>query len=177
MKKVTEILNKEHEHILKIVEALEDECHKLENGQNLDKSFFEKAIDFMKNYGDKFHHAKEEEILFKELKKEEVQGRMHCSPMDQMLHEHDIGREFVKNLEKGLKEKNKEKIIENARGYCQLLREHIFKEDNILYGMANEALTDNEQKSLLEKFKIADKKNEKDEKRCLEICKGFEGKR
>jgi hemerythrin-like domain-containing protein len=176
MKTATEILTNEHESILKVVEAMESECHALENEKNLDKDFFTKAIDFIKNYADKFHHAKEEEILFKELKKEDVQGRMHCNPMDQMLHEHDLGREFVKNLEEGIKEEDKEKIIENARGYGQLLREHIFKEDNILYGMADEALNDKEQDFLLKQFKVADKKNEKDEKRCLKICEEFEKK-
>jgi len=172
--KATEILSKEHEYILNVVSAIENECHNLETEKNLDKGFFAKAIDFIKNYADKFHHAKEEEILFKELKKENVQGRMHCSPMDQMLHEHHLGREFVKNLEEGLKKNNMEKIIENARGYCQLLREHIFKEDNILYGMADEALTDKEQDFLLKQFKVSDEKNKAGKKRCLKICKEFE---
>lgn len=157
--KPTKILSDEHKNILKVIEALNKECDLLESGKELDKDFFNKAIDFIRNYADKFHHAKEEEILFKELCKDTVE--MHCNPTQQMLHEHDLGRNFVKEMEQGLNENNKEKVIENARGYAQLLQEHIYKEDNILYPMADEALNKNMQKSILEKFKKLNKNKEK----------------
>ena len=41
---------------------------------------------------------------------------------------------------------------QNARGYCELLQEHIFREDNILYPMADEALKEEIQKDILGKF-------------------------
>jgi len=56
--------------------------------------------------------------------------------------EHDEGRHNVKMMEEGLAENNKDKLIKGAQGYIGLLREHIFKEDNILYPMADEALND-----------------------------------
>ncbi len=90
---------------------------------------------------------------------------MHCNPTQQMLHEHDLGRNFIQELEKGIEENNKDKIITNARGYAQLLKEHIFKEDNILYPMANEALNQDTKNEMLKKFRKIDqdliKENEK----------------
>ncbi|MEK6816956.1 MAG: hemerythrin domain-containing protein, partial [Nanoarchaeota archaeon] len=65
--KATEILSEEHRHILKVIDAIEEECKALEAGKSLDKKFFLDAIDFIRNYADKFHHAKEEDILFEEL--------------------------------------------------------------------------------------------------------------
>jgi hemerythrin-like domain-containing protein len=67
-----------------------------------------------------------------------------------MLNEHDEGREYVKGMEEGISEGNTEKLIDNARGYCILLRNHIYKEDNVLYPMAEGALTD-EQKDMVNK--------------------------
>ena len=60
--KPTTILSEEHKHILSVIDALSKERKNLESGKELDKDFFSKAIDFIKNYADKFHHAKEEDI-------------------------------------------------------------------------------------------------------------------
>ena len=141
-----QILMNEHKNILKVVEALIKKCN-----EEFDKDFFEKALDFIKNYADKFHHAKEEDILFKEFSKEEVEK--HCDPTKQMLHEHDLGRNFVQGIEEGLASDDEEKVKENSSGYAHLLQEHIFKEDNILYPMVNEALSSEAKKKILEKSK------------------------
>mgnify|MGYP001288102147 CR=1 FL=1 len=170
----TKILSDEHQNILKVIDALIKECNALESGKELSKDFFEKAIDFIRNYADKFHHAKEEDILFKELNKDSVE--MHCNPIQQMLHEHDLGRDFVKGIDEGVKENNKAKVIENARGYAQLLQEHIYKEDNILYPMADGALNEQIQKDILDKFKQAESERKSDEERCLDIVKEFENR-
>jgi hemerythrin-like domain-containing protein len=168
------ILSKEHENILRVVDALELEIEKLKD-KDIDIIFFKKVIDFIRNYADKFHHAKEEDILFKEFNKCAEEGCVHCNPVEQMLFEHDEGRKSVKMMELGLKESNKNKIIEGARGYIQLIREHIFKEDNILYPMADEALSKNVQKIMLEKFKEINSAKKKEvegfEKFAKEVAK------
>lgn len=150
MKKPTTILADEHKNILKVIGAVLKRCDEIDSGNDLDEDFFAKVVGFIRNYADKFHHAKEENILFMELNKDGVLE--HCNPVGQMLHEHDLGRGFVKGVEEGLRNKNKEEIAKNARGYCELLQEHIFKEDNILYPMADEALKEETQESIMEKF-------------------------
>jgi len=152
----TKILAEEHQNILKVIDALLKQCDALESGGGLDKDFFNKAIEFIRGYADRFHHAKEEAILFVELCKDTVQ--MHCNPTEQMLHEHDLGRGFVKKMEQGLAENDRKKIIENARGYSRLLQEHIYKEDNILYPMAEEALSQETKKAMLNEFEEVKKK-------------------
>ena len=150
------MLSDEHKNILKVLDALSEECDALQSGKKIDGDFFSKAIGFARGYADKFHHAKEEEILFVELCKNEAQ--MHCNPTQQMVYEHELGRGFIRRLEKGVEDKNKKMVIENARGYVQLLRDHIFKEENILYPMADKALSKEAKKKMLEKFKQAEKK-------------------
>ena len=148
----SEMLSNEHNIILKVVDALEHEIGEIRN-KDIDTTFFKKVIDFIRNYADKFHHAKEEDILFKEFSKCAEEGGVHCNPVEQMLFEHDVGRKYVKMMEAGLNDRNKSKLIEGANGYIELIREHIFKEDNILYPMADEALNKEVKKTMLEKFK------------------------
>jgi len=147
MKNLTTILTEEHQVILQVADAMTRECRKIEQGEGLDKTFFDKAIDFIRNYADKFHHAKEENILFKEA--DNTQEAMHCDPREQMLYEHDIGRDLVKNLEKAVEQGNKDEVINNARGYADLIQDHIFKEDNILYPMLDTAIPDERQQAML----------------------------
>ncbi|HLC89148.1 MAG TPA: hemerythrin domain-containing protein [Candidatus Nanoarchaeia archaeon] len=166
----TDILKEEHQHILAVIKALEKECSTAARGK-LNKSFFQQAIYFIRNYADKFHHAKEEDILFFELCKDQTQEKMHCNPVQQMLVEHDSGRQFVKGMEEGLENDDKKSVIENANGYASLLREHIFKEDNILYPMADEVLDDSEQKRIKKKFAEAEAKLAKVKDECLAFVK------
>lgn len=150
MKKPTQILSDEHKNILCVINRMLKECGDLDAGKNVDEKFFAKAVSFIKNYADKFHHSKEEDILFMELNKDGVLE--HCNPIGQMLHEHDLGRGFVKGLIEAFEKNDKAEAVKNARGYCELLQEHIFKEDNILYPMADEALKETAQKEIAEKF-------------------------
>ncbi|MBI2662725.1 hemerythrin domain-containing protein [Candidatus Woesearchaeota archaeon] len=166
----SKILSSEHENILKVVGALELEAGHLKN-KIIDTEFFEKVIDFIRNYADKFHHAKEEDILFKEFNKCAEEGCVHCNPVEQMLVEHDEGRRYVKMMESGLNEKNKDTLIEGAIGYSNLIREHIFKEDNILYPMADEALSKNVEKAMLEKFKEINNTKKKEVERFEKFVK------
>lgn len=151
MKNITQILSDEHQAILKVIDAVNSECSELENGKTLDVGFFQKTIDFIKNYADKFHHAKEEDILFKAMLANVE--HLHCNPIPVMLHEHDEGRTFVRGMEEAISENNISKIIENARGYGMLLRDHIYKEDNVLYPMAEEALSDVQKDDVNKRYK------------------------
>ena len=158
------ILSDEHKNIIKVLDALNKECTALQSGGEIKISFFRKVIDFVRGYADKFHHAKEEDILFVELNNSEA---MPCNPIPQMLHEHDLGRNFIKEMETGLEQENKDMIVENARGYANLLQEHIFKEDNILYPMINEALNDEAKNQILEKFKQVERESIVDREKFL----------
>ncbi|OGY47438.1 MAG: hypothetical protein A3J65_04115 [Candidatus Buchananbacteria bacterium RIFCSPHIGHO2_02_FULL_45_11b] len=150
MATISDILSAEHFDILKVIEALEKETAKLAESRKINHDFFQKALDFIKNYADGFHHAKEEEILFREFCKNEAQ--MHCNPIEQMLAEHDLGRKYVKQLAAGLADNRADEIMAGARGYADLLKEHIFKEDNILYPMAEEGLSAEIKAEILNQF-------------------------
>lgn len=150
MKNITKDLMSEHQNILRVIDLTRIECDKLENGQPLNTELMNDIVLFIRKYADGFHHAKEEDILFTAmLAKSE---NMHCNPIPVMLMEHDAGRMYVKDLVEALEQGNVEAVLENARGYCELLEHHIIKEDNILYPMAEEALTDDDKAKVEDKY-------------------------
>lgn len=75
-----------------------------------------------------------------------------CNPVKQMLYEHQLGRQFVAKMEEGLKTGDDKKVISNAMDYASLLQQHILKEDNILFKIADQSLREDVQKSMMEKY-------------------------
>lgn len=141
---ITQILVEEHRLILRMIALLEQNSAAMEAGSFRDWQFFLDAVDFIRNYADRFHHAKEEDVLFKAL----IANGMpeQNSPVAAMLMAHDQGRAHVRAIEAaaGLAlagEPGQIPVIaEHARGYAALLRDHIDKEDQILYPLAERVL-------------------------------------
>jgi hemerythrin-like domain-containing protein len=152
----TENLMKEHQLILKYVDLMERYAEfSLKNARN--SMLFEKAhyfIAFIHEFADDFHHAKEENILFRYL---EVPGVLtHCNPIPQMLNEHSKARELVQNVENALRTNDINKLGANIVQYAKLLKEHIYKEDNILYPMGERGLSVTARLSLLKEYTETD---------------------
>ncbi|RII25580.1 MAG: cation-binding protein [Geobacter sp.] len=143
---ITTALVDEHRLILRMLTILERNASLTGEGAYTDYRFYLDAVDFIRNYADRFHHAKEEDVLFEAL----VANGMprQNSPVAAMLLEHDQGRAFVRAMEEAAQaalrgEPGQDGIIAaNALGYLELLREHIAKEDEILYPLAERLIPD-----------------------------------
>lgn len=139
-----ELMIEEHENIRRMLKVVRAYSYKVLNGEKVDYNDFYKIIDFIKNYADKNHHCKEEDVLFKIIDR---QFNMKNGPIMGMLIEHDQGRLFIHNLETALKEleegneESKLDIIANAVSYADLLNRHIDKENNTIYMFANKSLS------------------------------------
>ena len=87
----------------------------------------------------------------------EVPGVLtHCNPVPQMLMEHEKARELVHNMERALQEKALTDLADNTARYARLLKEHIYKKDNILYPMVEPGLSDEAKTALLKEYAQAD---------------------
>jgi hemerythrin-like domain-containing protein len=143
--KPTQELSHEHQTILLMIRILEKMSDRLEAGEKVDPLHLEQAVDFIKIFADKCHHGKEEDLLFPAM--EEAGIPRDGGPLGVMLREHTEGRNYVKAMTgalTGIKEgdhRAAELFAENARNYGALLSEHIFKEDHILYPMADSRLS------------------------------------
>ncbi len=139
-----EILYEEHDHILAMLNILEKIVDQAENTGHLDPAHFEKAVIFLKGYADGCHHGKEEDMLFPALVDAGVPREN--GPVGVMLHEHKVGREFIAGMSQSLEgfksgvHSMLNGITENSRNYIDLLRNHIGKENRILFPMAERVL-------------------------------------
>jgi hemerythrin-like domain-containing protein len=108
------------------------------------RAFFDEALDFFRNFADGCHHAKEENLLFPRMKERGVPER--GGPIAVMLAEHDEGRGYLKAVRENLDAAEqgsaaaRDHVGANAQAYITMLRRHIFKEDNILFRMAESVL-------------------------------------
>lgn len=154
--KPTEILKEEHQLILVMLKIVEAVCARLDKGEAVDTDHLGSIIDFIRNFADGCHHAKEEKLLFVALEKAGMP--QNDGPVAVMLREHTMGRNFVKSMASALqsmKAGNRSAatlFAENARGYVQLLWNHIDKEDHVLFMMADQRLSPAAQQELLEGF-------------------------
>ena len=144
----TEQLKNEHQAVLTALDILEKICQKLETAEKIDPEHQEEILEFIKIFVDKCHHGKEEDLLFPALEK--VGTPKENGPIGMMLMEHDMGRKFVRGMSENIS--NPEKFTVNAHGYIELLRQHIEKENNILYKMADTHISKSKDNELLKEF-------------------------
>lgn len=154
--KATQVLSEEHRVIEQVLNTLETAANRLENGQPVRPEFFLSAVDFIRGFADGCHHHKEEGVLFKHMEAAgmPVQG----SPIGVMLSEHELGRQYTRELlsaAQGMQAGNpdaNQKAMQSARSYAALLRQHIFKEDNILFPMADKIIPPGKHDSVWDGF-------------------------
>ena len=87
---ITQELRDEHDLILEWVDLIET-LARLSRGSFSESPLaihFPVIDEFLGLYSDRFHHAKEEDVLFGVLER----AITHCGPIPVMLHEHAIGR-------------------------------------------------------------------------------------
>ncbi|MGB4780700.1 hemerythrin domain-containing protein, partial [Candidatus Methylomirabilis sp.] len=151
----TQILKDEHTLILEALDGLERKLAALEAGATPDRAYFEKAVRFIRTFADQCHHGKEEDLLFKTMVDRgfPLQG----GPIAVMLSEHEAGRGYIREMAEasasvGQDKAAAEKIIRNGRAYIQMLRPHIDKENMILYAMADNMLSPEDQAQMGKAF-------------------------
>jgi len=156
----TEDLKQDHRVIERVCRVLATAASRLEAGGQVSPEVFELALRFIREFADAYHHGKEEALLFPALEARGVPRE--GGPTGVMLIEHDQGRGFVRGMAEALeqwragRDAARAELARHARGYSQLLGEHIPKEDDILYPMADGVLELGEQRELMEKFQAVD---------------------
>ena len=150
-----QILMDEHRIIESVLDALERQVLRLGHGA-FPAEFLEKALDFFANYADGCHHFKEEDTLFPAMVARGVPRE--GGPVGVMLYEHQLGRGHLKAVRESLSAAGAgdaaalDVVHQNALGFIQMLRQHIFKEDNVLFRMAQSVLGPADVEELRAKF-------------------------
>jgi hemerythrin-like domain-containing protein len=152
MNSATANLENDHIYVMKLTEVMKAITH----SEKPDIKHIESVIDIIRNFADGLHHTKEENLLFPALVKKGFSASQ--GPVAVMLNEHVEGRNYVKGMAENLELFKKGNLAavallyQNMSDYAELLDNHITKENNILFRMADNVLSDAEQKNLLKEF-------------------------
>lgn len=151
--KATEMLSDEHRVIERVLAVLQKLTTKpVENSLDC----WRKALDFFSHFADQCHHFKEEQVLFPSMEEHGIPRE--GGPIGMMLMEHEEGRTYVRAMLSAIplveakNEVAKEILIDKAKAYLRLLKEHIQKEDEVLFRIADDIISLDEQKQLLRSF-------------------------
>jgi hemerythrin-like domain-containing protein len=156
MTTATAILRQEHDAILRMLDAAEEAARLLDLGERVAPETLAGLLEFFRLFADRCHHGKEEDLLFPLLEKKGLPRA--GGPIGVMLAEHDQGRALVRQMMEAADAYGSGATqagrawAEAARGYAALLREHINKENNVLFVMAENLLSATEQSELARGF-------------------------
>lgn len=139
-----EELYQDHARILESMDMLEAAI----KDYLVDKEKIKEFLEFTENFSEP-HHKKEEQVLFPKLKEKGMPEEN--GPIGMMLFEHGIKRSYVDNLKDALFDNDEESIRNNSGAIIDLMRDHIYKEDNILYPCAKDILSNEEMLEIGEK--------------------------
>ena len=134
----TESLRRDHELIEKVIKAMQSTIELLNDKKQIPESILLPVIDFSKNFTDVCHHTKEEKSLYPAL--EEAGMPTNMGPIAMMLIDHQRSRQIGNEMEQSAKEYlssgNSEKLIADMQLYVDHITEHLWKENNKLFMMA-----------------------------------------
>ena len=140
----TEVLTSEHrviEQVLVVLDRMADDAF---SKAALDVASARDAIAFLRGFADQCHHGKEEARLFPAMERCGIPR--DAGPTAVMRHEHEIGRAHVRRMDQAVGDFEKgvpgaaDRFAFEARGFVEMLRDHIAKEDQVLFPMADRML-------------------------------------
>jgi hemerythrin-like domain-containing protein len=161
MKLASEHLRREHQTNLYAFEILEklsvvvtDECKIADQNAQDDIA---KLIGFFKIFTDRYHHAKEEIILFPALEKAGIIAK--DGPIDQLVVEHAQGRFLIAEMSKTLSLPfNRPAFLHATEEYIILGRTHMRKEETTVFSDSDKLVPADTQKKMLGLFEEFEEK-------------------
>ena len=136
-------LREDHRLIEKVLDALEGAARGMASGGGIPTKLLEDALEFSQTFVDRCHHGKEEVCLFPCLEKKGIPNE--GGPIGVMLREHQMGREMANRVSVAMQQDTtrpevRAELAQLCRDYVDHLRNHIFKEENILFNMGDDVM-------------------------------------
>lgn len=141
----------EHTLIKRLLVLVPDLCDSVNADLDSNREVVLQSVEFIKQFADKFHHAKEEDILF-------AYAKGNTDIVNVMLEDHKKGRYYVKSILLGLETGDASFVAYSLEHYRELLTEHIHKEDEVLYPWMQKGMSVYEIDELEIKFEETDLK-------------------
>ena len=87
----------EHRLIERMIALMREQLELIDETGAIDPHFIDTATDFIRTYADRCHHGKEEDILFRELAKKDLDPALKAD-MDGLIADHVYGRQTTGRL-------------------------------------------------------------------------------
>ncbi|HET6515206.1 MAG TPA: hemerythrin domain-containing protein [Thermodesulfovibrionales bacterium] len=159
----------EHTVIKRLLALIPQILEDLDLTREEDRNLILDVVDFIRSYADRYHHAKEEDILFKAFDEGlEIVKAMH--------EEHRIGRGHVKAVMEAVETEDTRSAEDHLTSYGQLLAGHIRKEDEVLYPWMDRNLSTSQVGALFARFAETDKRFSDTSVRQKEFIRSLETK-
>ena len=146
----------EHEVILEGIQLATSLDKSWEKSPEEYESNLKWLIAFFKEYADRYHHYKEEEILFPAMMKTNQPSIIVV--VEELLEHHEDFRDLVKEIYSDVEAKNYVQAQDKVNAYCHDLIDHIAAENEELFPMADTLLNDDDLEKLY--YQCLDKDNE-----------------
>jgi len=153
----------EHRLIEQMLSVVKDGLGQMQSTQKADPLFVDTVVDFVRTYADRTHHGKEEDILFRDLRKKALSAD-DARVMNELIQEHVFGRATTKALvEANARYRNGDgaalsAIAEKLQTLAEFYPKHIAKEDKVFFPAARAYFTDAEDQAMLAEFWEFDRK-------------------
>ena len=144
---VLDELRLEHTVILDVVRRLETS---VSADRDLPLGFVREAIGFLRTFADENHHGKEEDALFPVMRGDEFLASL----AEQLGDEHDEARRLVAGIEKALDGGDARSVSRLVGDYASLIRDHIRREDEMIFNAAEFALSPGDREALRRGFRV-----------------------
>lgn len=155
--KCTELLEKDHQIILRGLDVLEDMAERVKRGETVDPHDIECLVRFLKVFEDEHHQTKEESALFPVLMRN---SGAQYDKLRRILFEHDQERSLAEGLEDALNTKSRVDFVHFANRLTTLLRAHIYKEEFALFCLIEMSLSADQDASIVAEFASFDERFE-----------------
>ncbi len=154
--KATEELYGEHILLERMLNTLEIAAHRAEMDPNTRPGFFIDTAEFIRGFADGCHHRKEENVLIKAMIETGIPSE--GGPVEAMLRDHERGRALTRAMREEAEKWQagdgtaRQGVIDHAHAYITLLRNHMNKENKILFPMADYLFTEEVQARVADAF-------------------------
>ena len=156
----TDILEAEHHSIRQVVAAMAVRAEQLELGRAISTDSLRDIVEFMRTFGDRCHHGKEERLLFPLLERKGVP--IQGCPLGILVHEHERGRALVTELAQsaeayaGAEPEARERLQKCLHGLTELYPGHMWREEYLLFPMTEKILSQEEMDELRTQFALVE---------------------
>jgi branched-chain amino acid transport system ATP-binding protein len=137
------IITEEHQNLWRIASTIDQVADEMEAGSKVDPDFFNAIFDYIEQFMDACHHAKEDEYLFPVLR---LRSPDAATVIDRLQVEHRNGPAVLKSLREQLAASaagalDNPAFAQALRIYTQSLKAHIRTEEKDVMPLAREFLT------------------------------------